>query len=104
GGQGTAGVGATPLAAASGPPVVPATPLREAWTADVRPAVIVMLIAVALLMATAAANVAGIQLARATVRRHEMAIRSAIGAGSLRIARQLLVENAIVALRGGFAD
>ena len=59
------------------------------------------LAAVALLFATAVANIAGMQLARSTSRRREVAIRSAIGASRGRSARQLLIENAIVGLAGG---
>src|SRR5207247_6310240 len=58
---------------------------------------------VALLLITATANVASLQLARATTRRREMAVRAAIGAGQRRIIRQLLIENAIVGLCGGAA-
>jgi predicted permease len=73
---------------------------REAATAEVRPAIIVLLIASVLLFATAIANVANMQLARATARHREMTIRAALGAGTSRLARQLLVENAITAVIG----
>src|SRR5206468_4351743 len=86
-----------------GPINVSALPELEAMTADVRLAVLVLLAAVALLLITATANVASLQLARATTRRREMAVRAAIGAGQRRIVRQLLVENAIGGLGGGAA-
>jgi putative ABC transport system permease protein len=97
------GVVARALFGAVGPINVSAVPELEAMTADVRPAVLVLLAAVALLLITATANVASLQLARATTRRREMAVRAAIGAGQRRIVRQLLVENAIVGLGGGTA-
>lgn len=75
----------------------------EAAAADVRPAILVLLIASALLFATAIANVANMQLARATVRHRELTIRAALGAGTGRLARQLLIENAIVGVLGGAA-
>ncbi|MEP6916761.1 MAG: hypothetical protein ABJC89_14005, partial [Acidobacteriota bacterium] len=71
---------------------VQARPLREALTADVRVPLIVLLAAVALLLATAVTNVASLQLAHATTRNRELAIRMALGAGSGRVTRQLLVE------------
>jgi len=84
-----------------GPVEVSATPVLDAMTQDVRRPLLVFLVAVALLLSTATANVAGVQLARAATRRREMAIRSALGAPGGRLARQLLVENLIVGLAGG---
>jgi len=86
-----------------GPASVSAVPLLDAMTAEVRPALLVFLVAVGLLLATATANVAGVQLARATTRQRETAIRSAIGAGRGRIARQVLVESLLLGVAGGVA-
>ncbi len=87
----------------TGPVAIAAQPLREALTADVRRPLIVLLIAVGLLLATATANVASLQLARTAVRAREMAIRAALGAGGGRVTRQLLVESLMLGVIGGGA-
>jgi predicted permease len=95
------GVLATALFGAVGPIDVSTVPELDAITSDVRPAILILLAAVALLLITATANVASLQLSRATRRKREMAVRAAIGAGQGRIVRQLLIENAIVGVGGG---
>ncbi|HWI18770.1 MAG TPA: ABC transporter permease [Vicinamibacterales bacterium] len=75
----------------------------EAAAADVRPAILILLIASVLLFLTATANVANMQLARATARHREMTIRAALGAATGRLARQLLIENALVGVLGSIA-
>lgn len=87
----------------TGPVGITATPLQDALTADVRQPLIVLLAAVALLLVTATANVAGLQLARAATRGREMAIRAALGAGSTRVIRQLLAESLLLGAIGAAA-
>jgi predicted permease len=96
--SGRAAVG---LFGSSAPPDLSVAPAVEAITADVRPGILVLLAAVALLLATATANVGSIQLARATTRRRELAIRAAIGASRRRLLAQLVLESTLVGLAGG---
>src|SRR5262245_7364033 len=85
----------------NGPIDIATQPMTGAMTADVRLPLIVLLAAVGLLLATATANVASLQLARATTRGGEMAIRAALGAGSPRVTRQLLAESLLLGITGG---
>ena len=98
-----AGFIAMSLFGARDPIVVRVQDAKEAAVADVRPAILALLVAAALLFVTAIANVANMQLARATARQRELTIRAALGAGTARIARQLLLENAIVGVLGSTA-
>jgi predicted permease len=84
-----------------GAPRVAVTPARDALTAEVRPALLLLLSAMGLLLATATANVASLQLVRATARRRELAIRSALGAGQGRLARLLIADSLVLGLLGG---
>jgi predicted permease len=95
-----AGMAAVSLFGAREPIQITVVDANEAATAEVRPAIILLLIAAWLLFVTAVANVANMQLARAVARHRELTIRAALGAAASRLSRQLLIESAVVAAGG----
>jgi putative ABC transport system permease protein len=77
------------------------TPLQEEVTRDVRPALLAVVGAVALVLLIGIANVVNLQLARAVRRAGEFAVRVALGAGAGRLRQQLVAESLVIAAAGG---
>jgi putative ABC transport system permease protein len=86
-----------------GPPRFAVVHARDGLSAPVRPALIVLTIAVGLVLLIACTNVANLLLARAVGRAREISVRRALGAGRFRLVRQALTESVCLGVAGGIA-
>jgi hypothetical protein len=80
-----------------------AMPLRDAMVGNTRAPLLVLMASAALVLLITCANLAATMLSRALSRRKEFALRTALGAGHVRLIRQLLTESTVLAVMGGAA-
>lgn len=78
-------------------------PVEQNLTGNLRPTLIVLLVAVGFVLLMVAVNMASLLVARSSARMRELAIRQALGASRARIVRQLLTESVLVSLTGGLS-
>ncbi len=82
---------------------VRAMTLREHLTGDVRPLMLVLQAAVAMVLLIGCLNIANLQISRSVAREKEMAVRAALGAGRARMVREVLAESVLLSITGAAA-